>query len=157
MVSLADQSLEIFIDRGNQSKGAQKMKRPGIVICMIVCILSCLVVSQKPCHAANWLSVAYSTDKLREYYIDTDSIQVDKSKSTIRAWIKVTHLDDGEKLVTLDQFNYKERYCQGLELTIYTPDGKSKTTDYPDKIIYIQPDTVMEIIFNKLLEIKGLK
>lgn len=133
------------------------MTRPVIVICMIVCVLSSLAVSQKPCHAVNWLSVAYSTDNLRKYYIDTDTIQVDKNKSTIRAWIKITNSDDGEKKVALNIFNYKDRYFQGLQLTTYYPDGKSITTDLPSKITYIQPDTVMEIILNELLEIKGLK
>jgi hypothetical protein len=133
------------------------MKRPGIVICMIVCALSCLAVFQKPCHAVNWLFVASSTDNLRKYYIDTDSIQVDKNRSTIRAWIKNTHSDDGGKKVALNLFNYKERYFQGLQLTIYYPDGKSETTESPSKITYIQPDTIMEIILNELLEIKGLK
>lgn len=133
------------------------MKKPAIVICMIVCVLSCLSIYQKPCHAANWLLVASSEDHLRKYYIDSDSIQVDKKDSTIRVWIKITHTDDGGKKVALTLFNYKERYSQGLQLTIYSADGNSKTTDSPDKITYIQPDTVTEIIFNKLLDIKGLK
>jgi len=132
------------------------MTRPGKAIVMILCVLSCLSVPQKPCYAANWLFVASSKQTGGMNYIDTDSIQIDKNRSNIKAWIKTTG-SDGSEMVALFLFNYKERYYQGLKITVYHPDGKSEMSDRVGKINNITPGSVMELIFNKLLEIKGLK
>lgn len=129
------------------------MTRPDKAIVTILFVLSCLIVLQKQCCAASWLFV--TEIKLIKYYIDTDSIKVNKNKSTIKAWLRFMRSDREDKII-LTLFNYKEHYFQFLQLTTYYPDGKSKTTDHPDQITYIIPDSAIESLFNKLLEITGL-
>ena len=132
------------------------MKRRIKVIVMAVSVLLCLTVTQGQCHAANWLSVATNKDDLSEWYIDIDSIKVDKKSFTIIAWTKVNY-PTKEFSINLALFNYKGRYFQWLQLEWYDPDGKHKHIDGKNEIIYIPPGSVMEIVFNKLLEITALK
>lgn len=133
------------------------MRRRGKAIVIVLCLLSCLIIPFKQCHASNWLFVAVdATDLSKKYYIDTDSIQINKNRSIIKVWTKTTQ-SDGVKKVSLMLFNYKERFFQGLALNVYYHNGKVESTDSPDKIRYIPPDSVLELIFNKLLKITGLK
>ena len=113
-----------------------------------------MIATRKSSHAANWLFVV--EDAGNKTYIDTDTIQVNKNMSTIKASIKTTDAH-GTNFVTLTIFNYKERTFQGLQLTIYLPDGKSERTDRPDKITHIEPDSVGDSILTKLLKITGIK
>lgn len=142
------------INEGNQAKGERKMTRHGKALVIILCALSFLIATREQGHAANWLFVV--EDAGNKTYIDADTIQVNKKMSTIKASIKTTDANR-TNFVTLTIFNYKERTLQGLQLTIYFPDGKSERTDRPDKITHIEPNSVGDSILTKLLEITGIK
>lgn len=121
----------------------------------LMLLLTQALLTQKS-DAANWQLETPWKNKMI-YYIDVDSIKIDKKSEQIQFWLKaVSPFGYGTELILC---NYKEKFFQILKYNDYDKmDNLLKTfTSEPDKAEKIKttPDQVMFQIIESALSFKG--
>jgi hypothetical protein len=108
------------------------------------------------CYATNWQMETPWKNKTI-YYVDTDSIQVNKESSEIKFLMKSVS-PYGYHHTSLVLYNYKTKYFSFLQIKEYDNHNKlikSTPCDLKDKKL-IEAGSLMEAIINQVLSYKGL-
>ena len=115
-----------------------------------MCILLFLSIIAE---SADWIPVAES--KSYVFFVDKESIV---SSNVVRAWTKTLYKKPeqnrsklGTYYLLLYECDCREKRKRILQFSMYFTDGTSESFNYPDaKWNYVEPDTVVEIIYKYL-------
>lgn len=121
-----------------------------ILLLLIIVLISIAI----PAYAANWIFI--SEGNTGKNYLNTESVKYEGNQ--VYAWVKkdtrgtyVTDYWDTEMMNIYYSIDCKNKTSTVLQISEYGPRGiPIKTTNYPVKFQYIQPDSVPDILYNNL-------
>ncbi len=129
-------------------------KSVNLVIILLLTVF-CFAIQYKQTKAANWLYIA-TNNSYTKYYVDIDSIQLNRKNHTIKYWEKAVKSDGYS--VALLLCDYNEQAYIALQLTGYDSKGNVIISGAPPtQKQYIIPGSVSEIVLNEILKLKGIK